>query len=71
MLNSLNQPLTYFCLATLVFGVALYLTPKSSLFKKNLAKVLSQSGKVGVFFPLISSIIVSFVLTLLVKIFQG
>ena len=72
MLNSISvQPLVYFCLAALMVAIAVYISPKEGMVKKMLLIKISQKGSVETIFPLITSVVVSFVLTLLLKIFQG
>jgi hypothetical protein len=64
----LNNSLVYFCLAAAICGLAIYIAPEKSYLKISLQSALNQTGKVKIFIPLLASLVISFTLTLLIKI---
>jgi hypothetical protein len=71
MFGSAISPVVYFSFAIILLGIAFAVAPKKSLIGRVHAVLLSKKGAVAVYYPLLSSLIISFVLTALLKLFQG
>jgi hypothetical protein len=69
MLNLLLHPIVFSGTSLILISLAIYLSPRSYLSKYLMNKA-RENGKAGIYFPLFSSVIVSFVLTVIFKIFQ-
>jgi hypothetical protein len=67
LISFINEPLFYFCLASAVFGIAICISSEDSLIKRQLRLALNQTGKVKMFVPLLTSLGVSFGLTLILR----
>lgn len=71
MIASALNPVIYFSFAVVLIGIAFAIAPKKSFIGRVHAVLISKKGAVAVYYPLLSSLLISFVLTVLLKFFQG
>lgn len=64
-------PFIFFSAAAVLGGLALVISPKTSIFKKTLKNFAQREDGITTYLPLLASLSVSFILTIVLKLIQG